>query len=380
MQQLVLSQSADKSLNIRKMAVQISARQRLRDKLPTWVANSDIIFPLTVPTEQSSSEQTALYKARLVANLAPAPNHLFDGTGGMGVDTSAFASVATHVTYVERDPELARLAAHNLPCLNRLNVSVLNAQMVTVLADLNPPADWIYLDPARRNERGGRVVRLDDCEPNVVALWPTLMANTTNLLLKTSPLIDIEATLRALPGVQAVQVVAVQHEVKEVLFIAQKNTFSPDNVQVTAIDLNPTGEEVFTFQRADERTVQITFDTPRTYVYEPNAAILKAGAFRMVAYRFGLAKLAAHSHLYTSNELVNHFPGRTFRLETICKPTRADLQKHIPDMKANLTVRNFPQTVDELRKKLILKEGGNVYIFATTLQNGDKRLLITKKV
>ena len=378
-QQLVLGHNAANTLNIRKMAVQISARQRLCDKLPAWVANPNIIFPSTVPTEQSSSEKTARYKARIVSNFRPAPAQLLDLTGGMGVDTWALASVADRVTYVERDSELAGLAAHNLPRLGLPNVTVLNAQSDTVLANLDPPADWIYLDPARRDNRGGRIVRLDDCEPNVVAWWPTLMANTTNLLLKASPLIDIEATLRALPGILAVYVVAVQHEVKEVLFIAGKDPVSTDDVQVIAIDLTTTGEVEFRFRRGDERTVPVGFDTPRAFIYEPNAAIMKAGAFRVIGHRFGLTKLAPHSHLYTSDEQIAHFPGRMFRLEAICKPSRADLQQFVPGMKANLTVRNFPQSVDDLRKKLGLKEGGDVYILATTLQNGDKRLLVTRK-
>ena len=379
-QQLVLRHSASNPLNIRKMAVQIAARQRLRDKLPTWVANPDIIFPSTVPVEQSSSEQTARYKAMIVSELRTESGHLLDGTGGMGVDTWALAGKMKQVTYVERNPELAQLAAHNFLRLGATNVTVVNAQSDAVLAGLGTPADWVYLDPARRDDRGGRVVRLDDCEPNVVAWWPMLMGKTRNLLLKTSPLIDIDATLRALPGIGAVHIVAVQHEVKEVLFVAGNDAITPDDVQVVACDLTTTGAVEFNFSRGDERTVPVQFETPQAYIYEPNAAVMKAGAFRIVAHRFGFAKLAAHSHLYTSDELVSHFPGRVFRLEALCKPTRVDLQKLVPGMKANLTVRNFPQSVDELRKKLGLKEGGDTYILATTLQNGDKRLLVTGKV
>lgn len=378
-QQLVLRHAANNLLNVRKMAVQIAARQRLRDKLPTWVANPDIIFPSTVPVEQSSSEQTARYKAQVVSELTAELDHLLDGTGGMGVDTWALASVMKRVTYVERNPELAQLAAHNLSRLGATNVAVLNAQSDAVLADMDTPADWVYLDPARRDDRGGRVVRLDDCEPNVVAWWPILMAKTRNVLLKTSPLIDIEATLRALPGIRAVHIVAVQHEVKEVLFVAGNDSSRPDEVQVVTCDLTSSGAVDFTFRRDDERTVPVRFDNPQAYIYEPNAAVMKAGAFRVVADRFGVAKLAAHSHLYTSNELVANFPGRVFKLEALCKPTRVELQKLVPGMKANLTVRNFPQSVDELRKKLGLKEGGDTYILATTLLNGDKRLLVTRK-
>ncbi len=361
------------------MAVQITARQRLRDKLPTWVANPDIIFPSAVPIEQASSEQTARYKAKIVSDLTPYPDLLLDGTGGMGADTWALATVVKQAIYVESNPELAQLAAHNLPRLGAMNVTVVDAQSDVVLSGRTTPVDWVYLDPARRDDRGGRVVQLENCEPNLVAWWPMLMVKSHNVLVKTSPLIDIEATLRALPGIRAVHVVAVQHEVKEVLFVAGNEPVAADEVQIVACDLTTTGAVDFTFRRGDERTVPVGFDTPCVYIYEPNAAVMKAGAFRVVAHRFGLAKVAPHSHLYTSDELVSPFPGRRFRLEAICKPTRAELQKLVPSMKANLTVRNFPQSVDELRKKLGLKEGGDTYILATTLQNGDKRLLVTKK-
>jgi hypothetical protein len=378
--QLLLRQKSTPDLDIRKLAVQISARQRVQDKLPTWVANEGVIFPTTVPLEQSSSEQTAQYKARLVAETTPHPAHLLDGTGGLGVDAWAFAGVAERVTYVERNPELAELAAHNLPLLGASNVTAMNAQTAEVLQNPPAPIDWIYLDPARRDDRGGRVARLDECEPDVVAWWPLLQEKATHLLLKTSPLIDLEATLRQLPGIRAVQVVAVRHEVKEVLLVAQREPIPSDEVMVTAVDLTGTKEITFSFRRGEERAVPVVFSDPQAYLYEPNAAVLKAGAFRVMGHRFGLAKLAAHSHLYTSNEPVANFPGRAFAVQAICKPAKSELQTLLPDLKANLTVRNFPQSVEDLRKKLSLKEGGNVYIFATTLQNGDKRLIVTSKV
>ncbi|WP_019986842.1 class I SAM-dependent methyltransferase [Rudanella lutea] len=378
-QQLLLRYAANKQIDIRKVAVQIAARQRVRDKLPTWCANPGVLFPQTLPLEQASSERTARYKATVVSAHTPQPNRLVDLTGGLGVDAWALASAAQHITYVERQAPLAELATHNFPQLACHNVEVLNAQSETVLQQLDAPVDWIYLDPARRDDRGGRVVRLDDCEPNVVAWWPLLRQKATCVLLKTSPLIDIEATLRQLPGIVSVQVVAVRHEVKEVLFVATPDEVAADAVDVTAVDLLADSAVRFSFRRGDERTVAVSFADPQNYLYEPNAAVLKAGAFRAVAERFGLAKLAPHSHLYTSAVPIVNFPGRGFKLEGICKPGRADVQALVPGMKANLTVRNYPQSVEELRKKVGLKEGGDVYIFATTLLNGDKRLLVTRK-
>ncbi|WP_020599093.1 THUMP-like domain-containing protein [Spirosoma panaciterrae] len=369
------------NLDIRKLAAQISARQKARDKLPTWYANEALVFPPSLSVEQASSERTAHYKASLVQG-----KRLVDLTGGMGVDTWAFAQRVDEVLYVEQQADLAELAAHNLPLLNATNVQVVQGDGLTILDKpefLTSSADWVYIDPHRRNEQGGKVVQLEDCEPDLSksATISSLFEHTRQILVKASPLLDIHLAVRQLAGmVNEVHIVAVQGEVKEILFVLSHPSATRQTGFIKAVNLTSHESIKFTFNEQEERDADVLLGDPQTYLYEPNAAVLKAGAFRLIGQRFGLLKVAPHSHLYTSPTLVRDFPGRIFKLQSILKPDAKLLRQVVPDGKANLTVRNFPQTVAELRKKLSLREGGSIYILATTLQNGDKRLLITQKV
>ncbi|WP_420147201.1 THUMP-like domain-containing protein [Spirosoma sp.] len=370
-------------LDLKRLVAQIASRQKAREKLPTWYANDALIFPPALSVEQASSERTAHYKALLVSG-----NVLLDLTGGMGVDTWAFAQRVGQVIYVERNAELAKVSAYNLTQLGVANVTVYPTDGLSLLDNeasdwLTEPADWIYLDPHRRDEQGGKVIRLEDCEPDLskAQTISRLLKKANQVLLKTSPLLDIDATVRQLNGaVDAVHVVAVQGEVKEVLFVLGKQNISLEAVQIQAVNLLPDRTVRMAFRWYEERTANVSFGDPQQYIYEPNAAVLKAGAFRLVAERFELTKLAPNSHLYTSNVLRTDFPGRVFRLQAVLKPDVKTLKTEVPALKANLTVRNFPQSVAELRKKLNLREGGDIYILATTLLNTDKRLLITRKV
>ena len=362
-------------LTLRAVAEQIQARQKARYKLPVWYAHPDLTFPPPLSVEQASSERAAAYKAALVSG-----NRLADLTGGMGVDSAAFARTMNWVDYVERTPLLAELTGQNLPLLGVGNVSVYTGDGLDWLRSQLEPLDWTYLDPARRDECGGRVVGLTNCEPDVLTYLPMLLGHSQNVLLKTSPLLDIEATLRQLPTTRAVHVVAVQGEVKEVLFVLGQANIPGNDVAMTAVNLpETTDNQRLTYRRGEEVTAPVALADPLTYLYEPNAAVLKAGAFRLVGHQFGLAKLAPHSHLYTGNSTHPHFPGRVFRVDAVCRADRKSITEHVPDGQANLTVRNFPETVDMLRKKLSLTEGGSVYIFATTLKNSDKRLIVTHK-
>ncbi|GAB4017805.1 SAM-dependent methyltransferase [Spirosoma migulaei] len=376
------------ALDLKKLASQIVARQKAKEKLPSWYANDQLIFPPALSVEQASSERTARYKASLVQGEL-----LVDLTGGMGVDTWAFAQQVNQVVYIEHQPELAALAAHNLPLLGLENVTVQTGNGLALLENPTPntsqvssstnQADWIYLDPHRRDEQGGRVVSLENCEPDITqpGTVSALLKLAGKILIKTSPLLDINLAVRQLSGfVESVHIVALQGEVKEILFTLSNQLITKDNIKFNTVNLLNDKDILLQFQWQDELTANVQLGDPQRYLYEPNAAVLKAGAFRLVASRFGLTKLAPNSHLYTSNELKPDFPGRIFLLQEICKPDQKALKMAVPDLKANLTVRNFPQTVAELRKKLSLREGGSVYILATTLLNGDKRLLITQKI
>lgn len=379
--QSLLLRSHPAGLDLKKLAAQLSARQKARQKLPTWYAHDELVFPPALSVEQASSEAAARYKASLVSGAL-----LLDLTGGMGVDTWAFAERMERVIYAEQQPDLAQLAAYNLPRLGIDNVTVHAGDGLSLAKTLPEPANWLYLDPHRRNEQGGKVVRLDQCDPDVSRpeLLQTLLTHTARILLKTSPLIDIDATIRQVSGVacgvDAVYVVAVLSEVKEVLFTITGEKTNPDNIPVNTVNLLADSAISFCIIRSNERTADVTLGDPLRYLYEPNAAVLKAGAFRSVAERFGLTKLAPNTHLYTSNGQRADFPGRTFVIDQTLRPDRKTLHPYLPDGKANLTVRNFPQTVAELRKKLDLREGGDAYLFATTLLNGDRRLLLCRKV
>ncbi|AQG79066.1 THUMP-like domain-containing protein [Spirosoma montaniterrae] len=375
---LVLRGEAIPNIDLRRVAEQITARQKARGKLPAWYAQHDLIFPPALSVEQASSELTAHYKASLVSGEL-----LVDLTGGMGVDAWAFAQRMGRVSYIEHRPDLADLAAYNLPRLGATNVDVHTGDGLTYVDGLTgAAADWLYLDPHRRSEQGGRVVQLADCEPDVSrpGVLANLLAKANQLLLKTSPMIDIGATIGQLPGVEAVHVVAAAGEVKEIVFVVGKQSVSLETIQVNAVNLSENQTDTFSYNRGEEWQAEIILSDPQTYLYEPNAAILKAGAFRLAGVRFGLQKLAPNSHLYTSAELISGFPGRVFQIEHVLKVDKKGLQYVLPTLKANLTVRNFPQSVADLRRKLNLREGGDVYIFATTLANGSKRLLLCRKI
>ena len=379
----LLLRSNPAGLDLKKLASQIVARQKAREKLPVWYANDTLVFPPALSVEQASSERTAHYKASLVNG-----NVLLDLTGGMGVDTWAFARHVRTVVYAERNPELAGLAKYNLSQLGITNVTIHAGDGLALINETDgrirsEPADWLYLDPHRRDEHGGKVVRLEDCEPDLSnsRTIVDLLNKSNQILIKTSPLLDVDSTVRQLNGsVESVHIVAVQGEVKEILFVLGKQIVAQENVQMRAINLLPDRAITMHFNWGDERSANVPFGDPQRYVYEPNAAVLKAGAFRLMAQQFNLTKLAPNSHLYTSDVLRTDFPGRIFALQTLIKPDSKTLKAVVPGLKANLTVRNFPQSVAELRKKLNLREGGDIYILATTLLTGDKRLLITQKV
>ncbi|MEI7584703.1 class I SAM-dependent methyltransferase [Runella sp.] len=355
---------------------QIESRQKARHKLPTWYAEPRLVFPPAVSVEQSSSELTGHYKASLVAGA-----YLIDATGGMGIDSYFFSQRCESVTYIEQNEKLVQSAQHNFDVLKVGNIRCIQGDSINFLHQLEGKTDWMYVDPARRAADNRRVVGLKDCEPDVVEYLPLLLQKANHILIKASPLLDIKQTLSDLPFVTTVHVVAVENECKELLFELNEFNNHSSGVQVKTINFKNDGsQQVFDFQWKQEATMAVTLSDPQRYVYEPNVAVLKAGAFKSIANAFGLAKIAPHSHLYTSENLKIDFPGRIFEVQAMVKADSKALAPYLPDAKANLTVRNFPTTTDELRKKLKLKDGGDVYLLATTLSNGDKRLLVCKKI
>ena len=369
---LLLSASRYPNLDIPFLVNQLAARRQIREKLPTWFAEEDLVFPSKIAAEQCSSEQTAMYKQRLVSP----DDRLCDLTGGLGIDSFYFSRQVRIVYYIERFAEYCEAARNNFQTLGADNIVVINEDSVSYLPHL-PAVSVFYIDPARRGEGNKRVYALADCEPDLPALLPKLLELAPRVLAKLSPMADIQQTLALLPGTVAIHILSVRNECKEVLMDIRRGggEDTENGVQVHCVNFTSSGkEEIFSFSLEEERQAVLHFaPSVLSFLYEPNASVMKAGAFKTVALRFGVEKLHASSHLYTSAELKMDFPGRIFAVDAVytfnnrlCK----DIGKEIP--KANIAVRNFPLSVDELRKKSKIKEGGEVFLFATTLSSGEK--------
>jgi len=373
---LILKSAHFKDIDVKKLASQILSRQKAAKKLPQWSAVKRLIFPPALSVEQSSSEATAKYKSSLISGQT-----LIDITGGMGVDSFYLSKNFDNVYYYEQQEEVAKTALYNFGLLNAKNITVRNQDSIASLSNVNSEVDWIYADPARRDANRQKVVLLSDCTPDIKFHLPTLFKHTSNILLKTSPLLDIDLAALELKSVKEVHVIGYEHECKELLFDINKNSNDGDFL-IKAQIINAEGKVVqsLTFTRKQERDAEVIFSEPLRYLYEPHPAILKAGAFKYLGIAFQVKKLAMHSHLYTSENLVGDFPGRIFEITGVSKPDAKELNSYLPDSKANLTIRNFPAKIDDLRKKWRLKEGGNVYLFATTLFNQKKTVVVTKKL
>ena len=366
---------------------QVDGYQRTKEKLPTFAGMQDWWYPVRLSCEQCSSEATARYKCSLLPTL---PYTLTDLTGGYGVDTYFMSERATKAHYVERNEDLCKIVAHNFQT-TRPQVNIHNTDAIHYLQDM-PSCDVIYLDPARRDKHGGKVFRLEDCEPNVVEILPALRSKSKLIIIKLSPMLDISQALHSLEGTWDVHIVAVKNEVKEVMLVSGLDRYPPvtttegyrrDNEgMVYASNMLTTSDTPvgFSFSRSEEREAQCEYyDGSReelisagAYVYEPNAAIIKAGAFKLVAQRYGLCKMAPNTHLYLSKELVEDFPGRVWQI----------IESNMKDAKntqASILTRNYPLTPEQLRKKLKIKDSDTLTIIGARI--GDKpTLLLAKRV
>ena len=351
------------------LARQTEGRKAIATKLPSWAENMSILFPVKISLEQCSSEATALYKAGLVRGES-----LVDLTGGFGVDCSFLSKKFSKVDYVEQNTELCEIAEHNFRVLG-LNIKVNNAESVEFLNAM-PAVDCIYIDPARRDVKGKKTADLSLCSPNLLEIRDILLEKCNTLLIKLSPMFDISSALEVFPECRQVHVVSVKNECKELLLLVEKGFCG--ETEIVCVDLDELGvrsEELGV--RSKESLLIVNYSVSKNYLYEPNASIMKAGLFKTVANRYNVQKLHPSTHLYTSEELVPNFPGRSFEIKRVTKVQRKEIQ----DIdKANLSIRNFPGNVADLRKKLKLKDGGDIYIFATTLNDNSKVLIITKKI
>ena len=359
------------------LLAQIAGRQVSKTKIPSWYAIDEMIYPVHLSLEQASSEQTARYKASLVSGKN---GSFVDLTGGMGVDFSFFTPNFCEAVYVERNAELCKIATYNFERLGLKNATVRNGDGETFLNEM-PKADFIYLDPSRRDNSGQKVFRIEDCSPDLSEIKTVLREKSDSILIKYSPMLDISQAVKTLGNVTEVHIVSIQNECKELLIILSKSVVAEP--RFVAVNLRKTNEwERFSFTVSEEQEAQISFtDKLGRYLYEPNASILKAGAFKSVAKAYDVAKLHINSHLYTSDNLVADFPGRIFEVEASCSPNKRELKLFLSETKkANISVRNFPMSVAEIRRKTNLKEGGDVYLFATTLADERKVWIKCRKL
>lgn len=363
---------------------QIAGRQVAAEKIPSWKEIEDIWYPKHLSLEQCSSEITARYKARLLARL-PKSESFTDLTGGFGIDCSFLAAGFRSATYVERQEDLCQIAAHNFPILGLNHLNVRNEDGVSYLEAMSP-VDCIFLDPARRNEHGGKTVAISDCEPNVAELEELLLSKADSVMVKLSPMLDLSLALKELQHTREVHIISVNNECKELLLLLgqslSENTVETPIHCVNLFTKSEPGEQLFSFSREQEQRSECTYtNILGTYLYEPNASLLKAGAFRSISAAYSLKKLHPNSHLYTSETLIDDFPGRTFRIVNHHSFNKKEIKEGLSDLKkANITVRNFPATVAELRKRTKLTEGGDTYLFASTMNDGQKVLIRCEKI
>jgi hypothetical protein len=383
---LLLQAKKYPNLNIPDLVLQIKARQKAKTKLPEWFENEEVIFPKMLSVEQCSSEITAKFKASLVQGET-----LIDLTGGMGVDVAYMSKNFKKAIYFEQNADLLNVTKYNFEQLGVENVKFVEGDSVNYLKNNTLNSSWIYLDPHRRDDTGSKVVRLQDCEPNILTIKNLLFKFTDNILLKASPMLDIDLAILDLGNVSQVYVVAVENEVKEVLFHLKQNTNAgwvqnpasvenTEEVTLNAVNLSKNKSTTLSFTKSEEKNASINLSSPKQYLYEPNAAIMKSGAFRYVAQHFDLQKIAPHSHLYTSEELVENFQGRIFKIVAVCKLDKKEVSKHLSENKANITIRNFPLTVQQIRDKLKLSDGGSEYLFATKDAQNQKIVIVCRKV
>lgn len=345
--------------------VQIEGHQKAKLKLLSWYANPDIIYPPHLALEQCSSEMTANYKASLVEG-----DTMVDLTGGFGVDSSFLARKFAKAVYVEQQDELCELAAHNFEALGLTNIETVNEEATDYLSNMEK-VDLIYIDPARRNKQGGKVFAVSDCEPDLLEINDLLLQKADKILVKLSPMLDVYAAMHQLKNVAEVHIISVANECKELLLLLDSDQH--DSPTIHCVNLNKTGNQSFSFNRDEESTAECQYASfMSNYLYEPNASVLKAGAFKVLAKRLNIEKLHPNSHLYTSDAPITDFPGKIFRVNGYSTFNKKDLHKFLGGMKkANISVRNFPMAATELHKRLKLTDGGNEFIFATTLYNNQ---------
>lgn len=372
---LILKGSRFPEVTIQEIAQQLEGKRKTKKKLPLWFSSEKIIYPPAINIEQSSSETTAAYKASWVTGET-----LVDLTGGFGIDDFYFAKKMNQVIHCERNKQLSQIAVHNFKQLaQKQNIKFHLGDGLEFLKSQSEKCDWIYVDPSRRTNTGNKVFRLEDCEPTILENLGLLLQKSQQILLKTSPLLDLSLGIKQLQHVAEIHIVAVNNEVKELLWILGKAK-SHLHIPVKTINFGKHKTEKFNgiFPEETKEKNEISHKKPAKFLYEPNAAIMKSGLFGTLSDHFKVEKIAPHSHLFTSEEKIA-FPGRRFQILGTY-PFNKKKIKGLEFKKANISIRNFPISVKSLRKKFNIKEGGEDYFFFTTDNNGNKMIIHGQKI
>lgn len=377
---------------------QIAGWQMARRKLPAWAATEGIIYPPHLSLEQCSSERTAYYKAQIVWRTMPKRNRLIDLTGGFGVDFSYLAPIFSRAVYVEQQETLCEIARNNLDVIGLKAAEVVNATAEAYLQQLDiVPDTLIYLDPARRDAGGSKTFAISDCTPNVLALRAALRATKARVMLKLSPMLDWHKAVADVgtDWMSEVHIVSVGNECKELLLLTKKLNDKDETLPKDCTNKSYSKEEalrvycvnndasfVYTPSQATPALPYCSTDECAAghYLYEPNASLMKAGCFAALADYYQVKAVGKNSHLFVSSQRIIGFPGRCFLIETVSPANKKALRQALSGIKqANIAVRNFPATVAALRKQWKIADGGNLYLFATTLGEGTHSLIVSRK-
>lgn len=367
---LALSKNPFPEVDWKEIINQIVSKNKSKNKLPTWFETDEIYYPPSVSIEQTSSEITAKYKTNLLSGKS-----IIDLTGGFGVDCYYFSKKFEKVIHCEKNSELSEIVKHNYEKLKVQNIECLAQNSTDILNNSKELFDWMYIDPSRRSDVKGKVFLLKDCLPNVPVNLDLYFSKSNNILIKTAPILDITAGIHELNHIKSIHIIAIENEVKELLWILEKD-YSGD-IEITAVNIQKEKTDSNSFILG--QSTPATFALPNMFLYEPNAPLLKSGCSDNLSKTLEIEKLHPHSHLFTNMKLID-FPGRRFIIETIIPFKKEELKKHIEGKKMNITTRNFPLAVEEIRKKYKISEGGNVYTFFTTNINDEKIVLICNKI
>lgn len=380
---LALQGGRDPEVDLPLALEQIAGRQKARSKIPSWAAIDGILYPPHLSMEQCSSEQTAQYKAK----IAGEGNLFVDLTAGFGVDTAFIAKGFSKAVCVERQERLCAISSSNYKTLGLPQVHVICGDGTEYLHQMDH-ADLLFIDPARRDEHGARTFGIADCTPNILEMMDEMTEKADRIIIKLSPMLDWRKAIEDIGcGVSSVHIVSVDNECKELLIEVKSEerkakTVAP-SLRVICVNLLSDGrEERFEFDAITVSSANTFHSSPFTLhiLFSPNASIMKAGCFVQLSERFGISQLDSNSHLFVSDADIEDFPGRRFVIDKVTSMNKRDLKEALTGIsRANIAVRNFPMPVAELRKRLKLQDGGDVYIFATTVANQGHRLFVCRK-